>query len=118
MPFYHLYTKEVREIPHGILKLTLPRLATPAVKAVESFLSSPKQCPDITFTQTYIEKDPIGFKTDFWPCPQRGQTWPTEVFGTDGVAIYYPLYLGDVGHVSGTTSLRSPSCALRSVKCV
>lgn len=35
MSFYHLYTKEVREIPHGILKLTLPRLATPAVKAVE-----------------------------------------------------------------------------------
>ena len=76
MPFYHLYTKEVREIPHGILKLTLPRLATPANKAV-------------------------------------------EVLGCHG-GLYsnYPLYLGDVGHVSGTTSLRSPSCALRSVKCV
>ena len=39
-----------------------------------------------------------------------------EVLGCHG-GLYsnYPLYLGDVGHVSGTTSLRSPSCALRSV---
>lgn len=39
-----------------------------------------------------------------------------EVLGCHG-GFYsnYPLYLGDVGHVSGTTSLRSPSCALRSV---
>ena len=35
--------------------------------------------------------------------------------GPIGSNYNYPLYLGDVGHVSGTTSLRSPSCALRSV---
>ena len=68
--------------------------------------------------QTYIEKAPICSKTDFGPAEAAGrsQTRPVEDFGTDG-GFYsnYPLYLGDVGHVSGTTSLRSPSCALRSV---
>lgn len=74
-------------------------------------LTSPKP-------QTYIEKAPICSKTDFGPAEAAGrsQTRPVEDFGTDG-GFYsnYPLYLGDVGHVSGTTSLRSPSCALRSV---
>lgn len=64
---------EGKKRTYRFLKTTLPRLATPADKAV-------------------------------------------EVLGCHG-GLYsnYPLYLGDVGHVSGTTSLRSPSCALRSV---
>ena len=91
--------------------ITLPQSYT---HLQNNALTSPK-------AQTYIEKAPICSKTDFGPAEAAGrsQTRPVEDFGTDG-GFYsnYPLYLGDVGHVSGTTSLRSPSCALRSVKCV
>ncbi len=95
-------------------RLRAPRSAV----ACRLFSLLQKQCHYIISIQTYIEKAPICSKTDFGPAEAvgRSQTRPVEDFGTDG-GFYsnYPLYLGDVGHVSGTTSLRSPSCALRSV---
>ena len=44
MPSQYLYANADRVSPHGILKPTY-RLATPAVKAVEVFLSSPETMP-------------------------------------------------------------------------
>lgn len=60
-------------------------------------------------------KPPWYSKTDFARLATPADK-AVEVLGYHG-GLYsnYPLYLGDVGHVSGTTSLRSPSCALRSV---
>ena len=95
------------------------RLRAPRKRSsVSAFLSFRNNATTSPKPQTYIEKAPICSKTDFGPAEAAGrsQTRPVEDFGTDG-GFYsnYPLYLGDVGHVSGTTSLRSPSCALRSV---
>ena len=105
----------IEKAPIGPSKrLRAPRSAV----ACRLFSLLQKQCHYIISIQTYIEKAPICSKTDFGPAEAAGrsQTRPVEDFGTDG-GFYsnYPLYLGDVGHVSGTTSLRSPSCALRSV---
>ena len=60
-------------------------------------------------------KPPWYSKTDFARLATPADK-AVEVLGCHG-GLYsnYPLYLGDVGHVSGTTSLRTPSCALRSV---
>ena len=93
------------------------RLRAPRKRSsVSAFLSSPETMPLHPLHTNVHRESPHLFQNRLWPCAGRSQTRPVEDFGTDG-GLYsnYPLYLGDVGHVSGTTSLRSPSCALRSV---
>ena len=102
----------IEKAPIGPSKrLRAPRSAV----ACRLSLSSKNNAHTSPKPQTYIEKAPICSKTDFARLATPADK-AVEVLGCHG-GLYsnYPLYLGDVGHVSGTTSLRSPSCALRSV---
>ena len=74
MPSQYLYANADRVSPHGILKPTY-RLATPAVKAVEVFLSSPETMPLHHLRTNVHRESPHGIlKPTFDPAEAVGRS--------------------------------------------